>query len=128
MTTDPVNTHMNQVIRGTIARRRQPRNSQGRFAAEQHDNPDVAKLLKLRALCADAGDLQGVGEMDMKIRAIDPQLASRLSSIDPGAGRNQGGVPGHVDGSAEMNALLRGASRYRRERIAELQAEELRWR
>ena len=125
MTPDPVNTHMNEAIRAAVARRRQPRDKRGRFAAEEHENPDVPKLLKLRALSAEAGDHQGVVEMDRKLRSIDPTAVPRGEGIDAGAGRGQSPHL-HRNPTDAMNALLRAGARYGRERLAELVHEELR--
>ena len=125
MTPESANKQMNELIRGTVARRRQSRDNQGRFAAEEHENPDVPKLLKLRALSAEAGDHLGVGEMNLKLRAIDPQLAPPPGSIDAGAGRGQS-PDLHRNPNDTMNALMRASVRYGRERLAELVHEELR--
>jgi hypothetical protein len=123
MTVDPANTTMNERIRGTFARRRQRRDEQGRFTAEEHEHPDVRKLLKLRTLCAEAGDYQGVGEMDLKLRAISPELAPPLGSIDAGAARGQ--PPQLHRNSDDMNGRIRGSLRYQREQRAACIREEL---
>jgi hypothetical protein len=117
------NTHMNSLIRDKFARRRQPRD---RFAAEEHEHehPDVRKLLKLRTLCAEAGDYQGVGEMDLKLRAISPELAPPPASIDAGTARGQPPQL-HRNPNDAMNAWIRGSVRYQREQRAAYIREEL---
>jgi hypothetical protein len=50
----------------------------GRFVSE-HDNPDVEKLRKIRELDAQAGDWAGVGQMNKRLRDIDPSIAEFLA-------------------------------------------------
>ena len=82
-------------------------------------------MLKLRALSAEAGDHVGVGEMNQKLRAIDPELVPTPAGIDGGAGRGQRGIPRQLDPNQAINAYMRGSLRHNRERLAELVDEEL---
>jgi hypothetical protein len=107
-----------------LRRRGRPPQPDHEFAAE-HENPDVPKLLKLRALSAEAGDLAGVGEMNRRLVAIEPTIEPlRIDGVDAGAGRGQRHEARDPD--AHMNAVIRAGARYGRERLAELVDEELR--
>jgi hypothetical protein len=116
------NTHMNSLIRDKFARRRQPRDQQGRFAAEEHENSDVSKLLRIRELDAEAADYAGVAEMNRRLAAIDASIAPlRIAGIDAGAGLGQT----HELHPDNMNARIRGSVRYQREQRAAYIREEL---
>jgi hypothetical protein len=126
MTPEPANTKMNSLIRDQIAHRRQPRDAQGRFAAEEHANPTVPKLLRIRELDAEAGDYAGVAEMNRRLLALDASIAPlRIGGADGGAGRGQPAQLHHNSNDA-MNMLLRAGLRQKRERLRELVDEELR--
>ena len=99
-----MNAKMNALLRG------QRRDERGRFT---HPHPHVAPLLRARAEAQAHGDYQFMGELEQKLRAIDPTLAP-LVGIDAGAGRGQAGAR-DLNPNALMNAEIRGALIEKRE-------------
>jgi hypothetical protein len=115
---------MNQLIRDAVARRRQPRDAQGRFVSND-EQERVEQLYEIRDHADRHGDRKWVADVDRRLADIDPELVPPAVGIDGGAGRGQR-IDLPRDPTARMNALMRAGIRQKRERLAELVDEELR--